>query len=37
MNHTRSPYTVTVGEALLTLAFAYLVVSILINEMRIIP
>jgi hypothetical protein len=37
MNHTRKYYRCTVGEALLTLAFAALVLSILINEMRITP
>jgi hypothetical protein len=37
MNHARQPLTVTVGEVLVMLAFAYLVVSILINEIRIIP
>jgi hypothetical protein len=36
MNHTRRYFTITVGEALLMLAFAALVLSILINEMRII-
>jgi hypothetical protein len=37
MSHTRQPLTVTVGEALLMLAFAVMVVLIAVNEMRIVP
>jgi hypothetical protein len=37
MNHTRRYYRITIGEALLTLAFLAMVVAIAINEMRIIP
>jgi hypothetical protein len=36
MNHARQPLTVTVGEALLALAFLLMVILIAANEMRII-